>query len=151
MRITSQTRTMAAAPGHLSEFDPAHPEFWETWVELFKYFVLFQDIEGKEKKKALLLSSCGIATLRRVHGLIVPTMPLTTHSSSQEEEDDLEPSPPLQRTENAPPDNSVQPDGQEEEGTAPATSNLPDFVPDSQDSSAGRALPSMALKLGQLL
>ncbi|KAL8182786.1 UNVERIFIED_CONTAM: hypothetical protein K2H54_000944 [Gekko kuhli] len=59
--------------GHLPECDPAHPELWETLVEQLKDFVLFQDIEGEEKKKALLLSSCGIATLRLVQGLITPT------------------------------------------------------------------------------
>ncbi|KAL8207382.1 UNVERIFIED_CONTAM: hypothetical protein K2H54_055744 [Gekko kuhli] len=70
-RIT--TRTVAATPEHLLESDPAQPELWETWVEGLKYVVLFQDIKGKEKKKAFLLNSCGIATLRLVQGLITPT------------------------------------------------------------------------------
>ncbi|KAL8220486.1 UNVERIFIED_CONTAM: hypothetical protein K2H54_047777 [Gekko kuhli] len=51
----------------------------EAWMECLKYFVEFQGSKGTAKKKALLLSSCGIATLELAQGLIVPTtLQLTT-------------------------------------------------------------------------
>ncbi|KAL8220296.1 UNVERIFIED_CONTAM: hypothetical protein K2H54_043224, partial [Gekko kuhli] len=64
---------MAATPGQLPEFDPTHPEKWEVWVEHLTYFVEFQDIDDTIKKKAMLLSSCGIASLELAQDLIAPT------------------------------------------------------------------------------
>ncbi|KAL8185401.1 UNVERIFIED_CONTAM: hypothetical protein K2H54_049386 [Gekko kuhli] len=66
------TYTMAATSGHLPQFNPTHPELWETIVEQLKYFILFQGITDADKKKVLLLSACGITTLQLVQGLVTP-------------------------------------------------------------------------------
>ncbi|KAL8165871.1 UNVERIFIED_CONTAM: hypothetical protein K2H54_056023 [Gekko kuhli] len=58
--------------GNLSAIDPAHPEFWEAWVEQIMNFFKYQEITNVGKKKALLLSTCAVATVRMAQGLLAP-------------------------------------------------------------------------------
>ncbi|XP_015278716.1 PREDICTED: uncharacterized protein LOC107120515 [Gekko japonicus] len=63
---------MAVAPGHLEVIDPTHPEFWESWVDQLTCFFTYHEVTDAGKKRVLLLSTCGVATIRLAKSLLAP-------------------------------------------------------------------------------
>ena len=60
--------------GTLSEFY-ASKESWNNYIERLQFFFLANDIDNVEKKKAILLSSCGAETYHLFRGLCSPGKP----------------------------------------------------------------------------
>ena len=65
---------MATYYGQLSEFDK-EKEDWSSYVERLEFFFEANSIEDVNKRKAILLSSCGAATYKLFKGLTAPEKP----------------------------------------------------------------------------
>ena len=65
-----------ATHGSLSEFAESQ-ENWTTYVERLEQYFTANDIaaDAKEKRRAILLSSCGTATYQLIRNLLAPTKP----------------------------------------------------------------------------
>lgn len=60
--------------GIVNEYD-AEKEDWSSYIERIELFYVANDIEDEVKKRAILLSSCGINTYRLFKGLTAPAKP----------------------------------------------------------------------------
>ena len=50
-------------------------EDWESFVERVEFFFQANGVEDPERKRALLLSSCGTSTYKLIRNLLVPSKP----------------------------------------------------------------------------
>ena len=65
---------MAATHGTLGPFD-LHFRDWKSYVERAKLYFTANDIADAAKQRAVLLSSCGEATYRRIKDVLSPLWP----------------------------------------------------------------------------
>ena len=61
--------------GTLCAYD-INKENWQSYVEHLKLFFTTNDVNDAEKKRAILLTSCGIETYRLFKGLTAPAKPV---------------------------------------------------------------------------
>ena len=64
---------MAAHPG-IGVFS-GEPTEWEDYVERLENYFVAHDIKTEAKKKAVLLSECGVATYKLIKSLLAPQKP----------------------------------------------------------------------------
>ena len=65
---------MAATHGSLGPFDVSSGD-WKSYVERAQLYFTANDITSAAKKRAILLSSCGDATYRRIKDVLSPRAP----------------------------------------------------------------------------
>ena len=63
-----------AKHGSLGEFDLVNGD-WKSYIERAQQYLTANDITDAGKKRAVLLSSCGDATYRRIKDVLSPTEP----------------------------------------------------------------------------
>ena len=68
------TRATMATHGQLGPFDSAH-EDWDSYVERLQLYCTANDIEDAEKRRAILLSTCGASTYRTIKNVLSPRAP----------------------------------------------------------------------------
>ena len=61
--------------GKLSEYDSSK-EDWQSYIERLELYFTANDIDDEEKRKAILLTSCGIECYHLFKGLTTPTKPV---------------------------------------------------------------------------
>ena len=61
--------------GTLCAYD-SNKEDWQSYVERLELFFTANDVNDAEKKRAILLTSCGIGTYRLFKGLAAPAKPV---------------------------------------------------------------------------
>ena len=61
--------------GKLSEYDSSK-EDWQSYIERLELYFTASDIDDEEKRKAILLTSCGIECYRLFKGLTTPRKPV---------------------------------------------------------------------------
>ena len=59
----------------LSEYDSSK-EDWQSYIEKLELYFIANDIDDEEKRKAILLTSCGIECYHLFKGLTTPTKPV---------------------------------------------------------------------------
>ena len=59
----------------LSEYDSSK-EDWQSYIEKLELYFIANDIDDEEKRKAILLTSCGIECYRLFKGLTSPRKPV---------------------------------------------------------------------------
>ena len=65
---------MAAHPGSIGVFS-GKPTEWEDYVERLENYFIAHDIKTEAKKRAVLLSKCGVATYKLIKSLLAPQKP----------------------------------------------------------------------------
>ena len=61
--------------GKLSQQDSSK-EDWQSYIEILELYFTVNDIDDEEKRKAILLTSCGIECYRLFKGLTTPRKPV---------------------------------------------------------------------------
>ena len=62
---------MATFHGHIPEFT-GNADEWRIYAERLAHYFIANDIDKEEKKRAILLSVCGTATLKLINSLLTP-------------------------------------------------------------------------------
>ena len=57
--------------GHITEFDPGQDD-WSSYVESLEHYLAANDVLDANKKRSILLSTCGAATYRVIRNLLLP-------------------------------------------------------------------------------
>ncbi|GBM59601.1 hypothetical protein AVEN_36511-1 [Araneus ventricosus] len=63
--------------GSIGEFDVSNPISWDNYAEQLKNFLEANEITNAEKKRAVLLTVCGIKNLGVLRSLLAPESPST--------------------------------------------------------------------------
>ena len=63
-----------AIHGTIGEFCPKN-EDWTSYTERLQQYFIANDVDGNEKKRAILLSVCGAATYKLIRSLVHPQKP----------------------------------------------------------------------------
>ena len=65
---------MASHHGTITEFSGI-AEDWEAYMEQLESYFVANDITAAEKKRAVLLSSCGTSTYKIIRSIVAPEKP----------------------------------------------------------------------------
>ena len=65
-----------AAHGKVGAFNEA-VESWPSYIERLGYYFVANDVKDGNKKRAILLSSCGVTTYTVIRNLLAPDLPST--------------------------------------------------------------------------
>ena len=65
---------MASNHGQVTEFS-GNADDWEAYVKQLESYFVANDITTAAKKRAILLSSCGIAAYKTIRSAVAPTKP----------------------------------------------------------------------------
>ena len=60
--------------GNMGKFDQA-VENWETYIERMEQYFVVNDVTSAAKKRAILLSTCGLSTYATIRSLAAPDKP----------------------------------------------------------------------------
>ena len=69
-----------ATHGHPGPFDSAH-EDWDSYVERLQLYCIANDIEDAEKRRAILLRTCGASMYRTIKNVLSPRAPADVSSN----------------------------------------------------------------------
>ena len=66
-----------AAQGKVGTFNKA-VESWPSYIKRLGYYFVANDVKDGNKKRAILLSSCGVTMYTVIQNLLAPDLPSTT-------------------------------------------------------------------------